>query len=144
MLPDDAFNYMFSFGCLCHMPFECVSEYARNLYPKLRSGSNCFWMIADYEKFNKSIDNISVNSIYRRLLDSTTRFSFLNPILSLISLRQMPCKILPDINLDPSPMRWFNSGVPQVVGMLESVGYAVIDRDVGTCLRDPIIHFVKP
>jgi len=47
-LPDNYFRFMFSFGCMCHIPFSGITAYARNLYPKLTDGSHCFWMIADY------------------------------------------------------------------------------------------------
>ena len=47
-LPDGYFDYMFSFGCLCHISHEGIHEYAYNLYDKMRHGSNCFWMISDY------------------------------------------------------------------------------------------------
>ena len=39
MLPEDYFNYMFSFGCLCHVSFEGISEYAENIFPKLQIGA---------------------------------------------------------------------------------------------------------
>jgi hypothetical protein len=28
--------------------------------------------------------------------------------------------------------------------MLSDAGYRVLDTDVGSCLRDPILHFQKP
>src|SRR5690348_15251766 len=36
MLPNDHFDYLFSFGCFPHMSFTALSEYMLNLYPKLR------------------------------------------------------------------------------------------------------------
>jgi hypothetical protein len=43
----------------------------------------------------------------------------------------------------PSPGRWYNAGIERTCSMLEEVGYQVVDPDVGTIPRDPIIHFVK-
>jgi hypothetical protein len=143
-IPDDHFDYMFSFGCLCHLPFSCVSEYAMNLYPKLKSGSNCFWMIADYAKVNYSIDNLNVTSIYRNLFPRDRKHFLINSILDALSFKQQPKKLQPDKDLEPQPMRWFNSGIQDTVKMLSDIGYTILDSDVGTCLRDPIIHFVKP
>jgi len=53
-LPDAFFNYMFSFGALCHVSFDGITEYAKNLHKKLLPGANCFWMIADAQKFSKA------------------------------------------------------------------------------------------
>ena len=39
-LPENYFDYMFSFGCLCHVSFEGTTEYAKNLFDKLKSGAN--------------------------------------------------------------------------------------------------------
>lgn len=50
-LPDNFFTYLFSFGTLCHVSFDGMSQYAKSLYNKLLPGANCFWMIADYKKF---------------------------------------------------------------------------------------------
>ena len=143
-LPDNHFNYMFSFGCLCHMPYEYVEDYAKSLFPKLQSGCECFWMIADYEKFNASIKNVETNSIYRRIFNKSSKYYLLNSLLRVISMRQLPAKISDDLDSEPRPMRWFNSGITKTVKMLEENGYKVLDKDVGTCLRDPIIHFTKP
>jgi hypothetical protein len=53
-LPDNYFNYMFSFGCLCHISFKNIQEYAQNLYKKMLPNANCFWMIADYDQHEKA------------------------------------------------------------------------------------------
>ncbi|MEB2313868.1 MAG: methyltransferase domain-containing protein [Polyangiaceae bacterium] len=46
-LPDDYFDYMFSFGAVCHVSFEGMARDAETLFEKLRPGAECFWMIAD-------------------------------------------------------------------------------------------------
>lgn len=56
-LPDNHINYMFSFNTLCHITFAGMSEYAKNLFKKLKPGANCFWMIADEKKLSKSSGN---------------------------------------------------------------------------------------
>ncbi len=57
-------------------------------------------------------------------------------------------KVLPrEPDEDDNPKqggRWYHAGIERTCAMLESVGYRILDPDVGTCLRDPIIHFVKP
>lgn len=112
-LPDNHFDYMFSFGCLCHVSFPNITAYANNLYNKLVSGSECFWMIADYEQFER------------------------------VGGRKIgPEGLLPDD--EPRPGRWFNAGKQRTCEMLVKRGYRIVQEDIGTCLRDPIIHFVRP
>ena len=55
-LETDYFNYVFSMGTLCHIPFEGVKAYAKNMFDKLQSKAECFWMIADEKKYSLSIN----------------------------------------------------------------------------------------
>ncbi len=45
--------------------------------------------------------------------------------------------------LEQGPGRWFGSSIEDVCHILKTNGYKIIDPDVGTCLRDPIIYFKK-
>lgn len=119
-LKEDYFDYMFSFGCLCHVSFNGISEYAKNILPKLKKGAHCFWMIADYKKTNHVAENIEKYSVIRTL---DPKF---HP---------------PDENDEPRAGRWFEYGIEKTCDMLQNLGYKIHDPDVGTCLRDPIIHF---
>lgn len=101
-LPDDFFHYVFSFGTFCHLPNDVLEAYAINLYPKLREGSNCFWMISDFIKAKIPYD-LEEEHYYNGM--------------------------------------WLNNELTRVVEMLRDTGYEVVDPDVGTCLRDPIIYF---
>lgn len=66
MLPENHFDYMFSFGCLCHVSFEGITAYAQNLYSKLKSGANCFWMVATM---------INITALKGRSLETTQDWS---------------------------------------------------------------------
>jgi len=140
-LPDDYFNYMFSFGCLCHISFEGVSEYARNLFPKLKSGCNCFWMIADYDKFNSIRTREDELDIYIHLFKRKKKF------LPLLLIYKLFKKKKPTFHKDedqtPWPGRWYHTGLDRCCEMLESIGYRIIEKDTGTVNRDPVIHFTK-
>ena len=57
MLEDNYFTYMFSFGCLCHVSFDGITQYASNIYAKLKPGTDCFWMVADYDKYEQALAN---------------------------------------------------------------------------------------
>ena len=43
----------------------------------------------------------------------------------------------------PAPGRWYNAGIERTCSMLVQAGYTIVEPDVGTCLRDPIIHVMK-
>lgn len=143
-LPDDYFDYMFSFGCLCHISFKGIAEYAANIYSKLKHGSNCFWMIADYDKYNSAVSNIDSLSIWKALSPKSRKLLPLRYLFRYFMKRQKLQFIKPDENDEPRPGgRWYNAGIARTCSMLEEVGYRIVDPDVGTCLRDPIIHFFK-
>jgi hypothetical protein len=65
----------------------------------------------------------------------------------LAQLKQLTEKLQPlslEEDSEPAPGRWFNAGIKRTCAMLEGVGYEVVEPDVGTNVRDPIIHFRKP
>jgi hypothetical protein len=154
-LPDQHFTYMFSFGCLCHISFAGIRDYATNLFSKFLPGSNCFWMIADYDKYNAAVKNYANLSVVRPALCMSRRYpttirrtGSARVWRKLLHMGIQPRKAPPYQELggenERKPGRWFHAGVNETCNMLKSVGYRVIDPDVGTIIRDPIIHFVKP
>jgi hypothetical protein len=140
-LPEDHFTYMFSFGCLCHVSFEGIEEYAANLRPKMRSGAHCFWLIADYGKYNAASE--AAGAYWSAAVPDMPGSKAIRSALRAALRRRRPAKP-PDVDQTPSPGRWYDAGLSRTCRMLEKHGYTVIDPDVGTCLRDPIIHFARP
>ncbi|MCD9186365.1 MAG: class I SAM-dependent methyltransferase [Pyrinomonadaceae bacterium] len=142
-LPENHFNYMFSFGCLCHIPFEGVSEYAKNIFGKLQPGSNCFWMIADkdqYELFKKNAEKLD---IWKQLSPKRSKLAAIKPLFELFSKKMMPAFMKVD-DFSEEQGRWHHAGTDRTCEMLEKIGYKIIEKNVGTVPRDPIIHFIKP
>lgn len=139
VLPDNYFDYMFSFGCLCHVSFEGITKYAENIFPKLKRGSNCFWMIADYDKYNKAFSDLNSFSLFIEFIRQ--RHLPIMPLLKHLTGIQKIQIMEADKDDEPSPGRWYNAGTERTCAMLEKTGYEIVDPDVGTCLRDPIIHF---
>jgi hypothetical protein len=143
-LPEDHFDYMFSFGCLCHVSPDGIREYARNLWTKLRPGANCFWMVADYEKFNTSIDDWTEWHPLVRYWPRWRPLGALLPLVRSIAERGKPKKLSLTEDLTPRAGRWYHAGTEATKKLLEVTGYQVVDPDIGLSLRDPIIHFRKP
>jgi phospholipid N-methyltransferase len=141
-LPDNYFDYMFSFGCLCHVPFAGIEEYAKNLFPKLKPGANCFWLVADYDKYNRVVNDLTKYSIWGVVASMGRRHALIGKLIELAAPRK-PQPISADVNDAPSPGRWYHAGIDRTCEMLKDSGYKVVDRDVETSLRDPIIHFIK-
>ncbi|MBA3331420.1 MAG: class I SAM-dependent methyltransferase [Actinobacteria bacterium] len=137
-LPADHFSYVFSFGTLCHVSFEGISEYARNLKAKLRPGANCFWMVADYEKVTRSAARANELLIGGRALPRGRR----GRLAGRLAGETLPWRPLDAVEDDkPATGRWYHAGAARTCEMLASIGYHVVEQDVGAVHRDPIIHF---
>jgi hypothetical protein len=103
-------------------------------------------MISDYEKYNEAVNKIRILSIYNRLLPSyVSKYSIVKFFLRFINRKKRLniSPIQPDEDNTPAAGRWYDNKLDRVIIMLETLGYEIIDKDVGTCLRDPIIHFRK-
>lgn len=145
-LPNNYFNYMFSFGTLCHMSRESIELYARNLFEKLKPGANCFWMISDYKKWNQGVENDNlflIDRLLRRKIPFRRLLSWMVKKISIYSHENKPIKLVDQDDL-PIPGGWNDNDLERTFQLLVKSGYEVIDPDVGTCLRDSIIHFQKP
>ena len=142
-LPEDHFDYMFSFGCLCHVSFDGTSAYARNLFSKLKSGANCFWLVADKQKYDSFIKVEKDFDIWRGLAPKRRSMMPIRKIFDAIASMKKPA-FRKDDDFAAGQGEWHDAGTERTCEMLERVGYKIIDSDVGTIARDPIIHFVKP
>jgi hypothetical protein len=143
-LPDNHFDYLFSFGCFCHISFVGIEEYAKNLFPKLKSGANCFWLVADYEKYNRVVNNLEHHSIWAAAAPTGRRYAPFRKLLDLLKQIDRPEPIAADPDDVPRSGRWYNAGTLRTCEMLRKHGYEIVDEDVGTIVRDPVIHFRKP
>jgi hypothetical protein len=152
-LPDDHFTYLFSFGAFCHIPFWGVTEYFRNLFPKLRSKCEAFVMVADYAKYNHAVSHYQPYSAWRvcnliqpqRLWKAaiwrrTVAFCEQRALKQQANFRVRR----QDTNDAPRPARWYDAGTQRTCSILSDLGYQIVDSDMGVLHRDPVIHFRKP
>ena len=143
-LPDAHFDYLFSFGCLCHIPFEGIRAYARSLFRKLRPGAHAFIMVADFAKYRRAMaDAGKLDVVRREIREKLERRPLLRPFVPLV----LPRRNFGGWELReddaPVPGRWYDAGVGRTCEMLRECGYTVLDPDVGVNLRDPVIHFTR-
>ena len=143
VLPDDYFNFFFSFGCFCHLPSAAVAEYMSNVHAKLRPGSHGFMMVADFTKYNHAVGNLSKYADTRAC--HVRRFAPVRWLWEAMWRTAWP------YNLRPMPFgnagdfgAWHHFGADDACRMLEDSGYRIIDKDCGVNHRDPVIHFIKP
>lgn len=154
-LEDDKFDLVFSMGCLCHLPFQTVADYIRNLYPKMKRGSNGFIQIADYDKYNAMWDKRDQYSVLYRLGDSRLggrRYFAVKLLLKAAGriARAMDTisppswsRYDPNESDQPRPARWYHAGIGPTCAVLEETGFRVVCRDMEIIHRDPVIHFTK-
>jgi hypothetical protein len=142
-VPDNYFTFMFSFGTLCHVSFDGITRYANRAFEKMRSGSHCFWMVADYAKYNRAAANVADLSPWTRALPASRRYASVRKLTSRAIELSKVQSLQPDLDVMPSPGRWYDAGVERTCEMLEKVGWVVLDADVGVNHRDPVVHFVK-
>lgn len=142
-LPENYFNYMFSFGCLCHVSFDGITEYATNIFGKLQTGANCFWIIADKQKYGKFIGNAETFNIWTGLSPKRRHLAPLKYLFKTFSKTMQPFS-LKSTDFGDSQGHWYDAGAVQTCEMLEEIGYRIIEKDVDLFPRDPMIHFIKP
>jgi hypothetical protein len=148
IIPDNTFTYLFSFGCLCHVPWEGVCQYAANLFPKMRSGAEAFWMVADYDKRNLVSREFPQYDVYARTLPAGI-FKWLEWWNQRRRGRYWghghePPLDKKDDAKQGNPGRWYHSGASRTASMLKQVGYQVLSEDIGLLPRDALLHFRKP
>lgn len=147
-LPNDYFDFFFSFGCFCHISPSGIREYLANLRPKLKQGANGFLMVADYDKYNAALAD-PVFRVNRLLYPQRTGPIFTTwrrVVDALIARKYYHKDFRPKDKSEsdvPDPGRFYHMGTQETSLLLEALGYEVVAADVGTIYRDPVVHFRK-
>jgi hypothetical protein len=140
MLPVNHFDFLFSFGCFCHVSFDGISAYMTSLFPKLKPGAHGFIMVADFDKYNRAVRHLDELSLLRGLPEKLRpAFQLYLKIRRARSFHELP----KDTDDTPRPGRWFDAGTSRTCEMLTKLSYRVLDEDIQVNHRDPVIHFVK-
>lgn len=112
-LPDDYFDFLFSYGCFCHLPYEGIVSYMTNCFPKMKEGGVGIVMISDWTKhpdFAGGIDRITG---------------------------------LNEENYKWYPGCWTPNNSKKMSALLSKIGWTVIDADYLKCKRDTLVYFKK-
>lgn len=143
-LPEDAFDYWFSFGVFCHLSPAVFEAYLRSIYAKLRDGAHGFFLIADYEKYNRFVDNPRRYSVARAIEDWFPELRVEDRASHPKTHFRSSYRKRLDEDDAIDPRRWYHVGVDRAARMLRAIGFEVVDEDVGVLHRDPIMHVRKP
>ena len=143
-LPDDYFSYVFSFGCLCHVSFDGITEYVTRLWGKLKPGAHGFILVSDYDQYNRWLDEAPRLTVARAFAHGRRALPARFAIRMTGAWRPRHPRKDPHESNEPSPGRWYHAGRARTCQLLSDAGFVVLDPDVGTVRRDPIIHFEKP
>lgn len=143
-IPDASIDYVFSFGCFCHLSPAVTQEYLHSFARIMRPGAQGHVMFADYDKWNGAMaegPRYSIRNAFRtrRMLPMRWAFDVWNKLFGTRRYDGLD-KHQPD-NLRPG--RWFHIPTQQMVEMVEAAGLTVVDPDVDILFRDPIVHFRK-
>jgi phospholipid N-methyltransferase len=157
-LPNEHFDFLFSYGTFCHIPVEGQRLYFRNLLGKMRKGAHAAIMVADYDKYNAAVRQYGNLSVALRRYPSTLKFGrrlfdlgrTLRDAATLLTGRRPP-----GVLFDPMALResgaveraqgaWFHAGIDETCRFVQSVGWEVVNRDIGLCVRDPLILLRRP
>jgi SAM-dependent methyltransferase len=145
-VPDNYFNYFFTFGCFCHLPNEAVEQYMRSIHKKLKSGAHGFMMVGDFDKYNRALANIRHLEAERAC--HGRRLAPVKWLWKFIASLSTPDNLQPKEKLQPvipaGTITWHHLSTQDACTMLEGLGYRIIDADVGINHRDPVIHFIRP
>lgn len=145
-LPDDHFDFLFSFGCFCHISWEGQKAYYRSLFKKLRPGANAMVMYADFDKFNGYLEHAR----RMRVQPIGARGA---PAVVVNELRHRTRRLRRKTHWIDRPLvkgerqeqgGWCHAGIPETKAWLTELGWDVVDPDIGVVPRDPIVHFRKP
>jgi phospholipid N-methyltransferase len=148
-LPDAYFDYVFSFGCFCHISAQGTREYLTNLYRKLAPAANGFILVADYDKYNAAIadESLRINRLLYAQRNNRLMRLWRKIVDALIARKYSHEDFVPKSKLEvdtPSPGRFYHLGARETCEMLQGIGFEIVSPDVGTIFRDPIIHFRRP
>jgi hypothetical protein len=152
-VPDGSIDFFFSFGVFCHLRPEMCESYVRSLARKMKPGANGFLMCADFDKYNRCLDDAEQTSLKRyfnrqkRLVWLPVRWGYSMAwglFRSKVDL-QRPSKNREDNMCDATGhASWYHWGVENACEALVNAGFEVVDADIGAVSRDPITHFRKP
>lgn len=141
---DASIDFVFSFGCFCHLSEHVAREYFRTFARVMRPGTTGFVMFADYDKWNRAMAEgrrYSLRNAFR-----TRRMRPLRMIYDAWNRLVGTALYLPlDKNQVDNlrPGRWFHIGVDRMAEIATEAGLTVVQPDVDILFRDPIIQFRK-
>jgi phospholipid N-methyltransferase len=150
-VPDDSVDFFFSFGVFCHLLPAMCEQYIESLGRKMRVGARGFLMIADFDKFNRCMDQPRRLSLERVVAEHTASTWWPIRVAALAAARRIrdrrqwaPLLAGEQSFTDPDGRGgWYHLGVDRACMAIERSGFRIVERDIEVVPRDPVIHFQK-
>lgn len=150
MLADASMDYTFSNDSLCHVSFDGISRYACSLARVMRPGGHGFWMVADYRKYNRFMQELDRTNVLNCLLPRQNHpwcrrilAGLFRAIGAWNARRYDLHRLDPNEDDKPRPGRWYHAGTEETCRLLQDCGFRVLDEDMGIDHRSPMIHFQR-
>ncbi|QMW23908.1 class I SAM-dependent methyltransferase [Sandaracinobacteroides saxicola] len=141
VVPDEAADFIFSFGAFCHIDPVLQNDYLKNLYRVAKPGAVGVIMFANFDKSNAALDNIGkLRAVPATLtgVNYSLRYN-VGRLLSAWTKEGRQDKT----DTTPRPGRFYHRDIDDFAAALETAGWNVIMPDVGLNHRDAIALFRK-
>jgi hypothetical protein len=144
-IPNSSVDFFFSFGVFCHLRPEMCAAYVGSLASKMCPGANGFLMIADFDHYNRCLDEAERTSVLRFFLSQSRKVWLPTKLALYLSWRLFRRKMdLARVSRQAEgDTDWYHWGLDAACASLTNHGFDIVDRDIRAISRDPIIHFRK-
>jgi SAM-dependent methyltransferase len=141
-IPDSSVDYVFSFGCFCHISPDTQGQYLKSMARVMKPGAIGFIMYADYDKWNAAMEvgpSLSLREAFTngRALPMRLAYSIFDRLFGLAK----HTKLDKNDGKQYRPGRWFHVGPERMAKFVTDAGMNVDRVDVDILFRDPIIQF---
>jgi hypothetical protein len=108
-------------------------------------GANGFLMIADFDHYNRCLDEAERTSVLRFFLSQSRKVWLPTRLALYVSWRLFRRKMdLARVSRQAEgDTDWYHWGLDAACASLTNHGFDIVDRDIRAISRDPIIHFRK-
>lgn len=137
-IPENSVDFVFSYDVFCHISEIGVFEYLKNLYPKVKNGSELMIMYADPQKYLTNepehlqhyINTLPKNGNYEnKTQEELIQFALDDRNGNVNNYHNKP--------------RWFFIGIDNFIKGCETYNYSIIERDLDIDKTNPITLFKK-
>lgn len=146
-VPDGEIDFFWTFGTFVHLSIEAQAAYLRTISRKLRPGAHGFIQFADMDVWNRVVTDsaLHIHEWIGRVIGGEKGEAIKQELSTYPVIA--PRETIPEHVRNWSviaPGRYFYVGTERLSTAIADAGLEVVERNVLSNLRDPVIHFRKP